>query len=106
MSIVTLRTKHERSLVELVAAESVSANLVALAPKIKEIAVLGALPIDHAMKMRTGRRKMLDGVLVAQMAKMVRIDDVQHALLAPTNYQVRPWDQDGSRRVKVVVLLI
>ena len=40
------------------------------------------------------------------MAEAFRIDRVQHAFLAASYNQVRAWNQDSSRGVQVIVILI
>src|ERR1035438_4668657 len=106
MAIVLIGPNHEWSLVELSAVEPVSASPVELAPKIKDVAVPGALPINHAMQVGTCRGKVLHGMFVAQMAEVIGIDDVEHTLFAAANYQVRSGNQDSSRRVQVIVVLV
>src|ERR1700722_19524809 len=106
MAVVLIRPNHEWSLINRLAVEAVSANSVPLAPKVYQLAVLGALPINHAMQMRTGRGKVLHSMFVAQVPKMFGIDDVQHALFASPDHQLRAWNQDRSRRVQIVVILV
>src|ERR1700723_3251630 len=97
MAIVLVRPNHERRLVKLVAAEAIGTSHVPLAPEVKHGAVLGALPIDHAMQMGTRYGKVLYGVLIAQMAKGLGVENIEHPLFSATNHQVRSGNQDSTR---------
>src|ERR1700678_3498028 len=106
MPIVLVRPNHERRLVKLVAAEAIGTSRVPLAPEVKYVAVLGALPIDHAMQMGTRCGKVLHGVFIAQMAKVLGVDNIEYALFSAANHQVRSGNQDSSRGVEIVVGLV
>src|ERR1700721_1145494 len=106
MAIVLVRPNHERRLIKLVADEAIGTSPVPLAPKVKHVAVLGALPVDHAMQMGTRRGKGLHGVLIAQMAKVLGVDNIEHALFSAADHQVRSGNQDSSRGVEIVVGLV
>jgi hypothetical protein len=50
--------------------------------------------------------KVLNRLLISQVAELPCIERVQHALFAPTHYQMRSGNQRCTGRVQVVVRLV
>src|SRR5277367_101616 len=103
MTFRCLRPDGERRLFELSPIEAISPQSICLPPHINQRAILRAVPIHQAGQVRTGGLEMLYCLIVTQVAHVMGIYNVKHALLSSIHDQARSGNQNGAGSIEICI---